>query len=88
MKSKIASATYSSMPGRDISRSLPTLALDPVGEPLEPAPEPVDPADCPLAEPVSVGMIESVDVPSRAAGSDSAASMVGKTFKFSFADSF
>jgi hypothetical protein len=70
-----------------MSRSRPTLALEPVWEPavpelFEPAAEVID------EEPESVGMIESVDAPSKAAGNDNAVSMVGKTLRFNRADSF
>jgi hypothetical protein len=81
---------YSSIPGRAISKSRPTLALEPVWglelpellALLEPAAEVIG------EEPDNVGMIESVDAPSKAAGNDNAVSMVGKTLRFSRADSF
>jgi hypothetical protein len=60
------------------------LVLEPVWELelLEPAAEVID------EEPDKVGMIESVDAPSKAAGNDKALSMVGNTFRFNRADSF
>jgi hypothetical protein len=88
MKSKIASAVYSSMPGKAISRSRPMLALLPGVELLvDPVAE--DPvAEVPVVEDPDVGMIEPETAPSRAAGTDNAASIVGSTLRFSRADSF
>jgi hypothetical protein len=56
------------------------LLLDPVAE------DPV--AEDPVPEDPDVGMIEPETAPSRAAGTDNAASIVGSTLRFSRADSF